>query len=287
MPYSSFLYVSQSAVSSLVETGLRPVSTSKSMSNETADWETYRNEEYGYSVSYPADWDLFEEPVEASRDLIGNELQKVYFTKNYISYVRVIVSLIKSHKLAYKKIKELNSDTQVGVAKNNQYFDSDKNPINILIRIFIVWFRNKMFLNAISEHQDFIGLNHYFYRKFGGNSELSKSDMGWAIYPPAIYFVLKELVKYKKPIYITENGIADAKDLKRADFIRDYIDYVKKSIDEGVNVRGYFYWSLLDNYEWSFGFDKRFGLVEVDYGTMERKIRPSAYVYKGIIENGL
>ena len=69
----------------LVETGLRPVSTSKSMSNETADWETYRNEEYGYSVSYPADWDLFEEPVEASRDLIGNELQKVYFTKNYIS----------------------------------------------------------------------------------------------------------------------------------------------------------------------------------------------------------
>ena len=209
------------------------------------------------------------------------------FTKNYISYVRVIVSLIKSHKLAYKKIKELNSDTQVGVAKNNQYFDSDKNPINILIRIFIVWFRNKMFLNAISEHQDFIGLNHYFYRKFGGNSELSKSDMGWAIYPPAIYFVLKELVKYKKPVYITENGIADAKDLKRADFIRDYIDYVKKSIDEGVNVRGYFYWSLLDNYEWSFGFDKRFGLVEVDYGTMERKIRPSAYVYKGIIENGL
>ena len=106
--------------------------------------------------------------------------------------------------------------------------------------------------------------------------------MGWGIYPEGIYHVLKDLKKYKKPVYITENGLADADDTKRATFIRDHLRFIKKAIDEGADVRGYFYWSLLDNFEWAFGFKERCGLVEINYDTLERKVRPSAYVYKEI-----
>ncbi|MBI4119637.1 MAG: family 1 glycosylhydrolase, partial [Parcubacteria group bacterium] len=72
----------------------------------------------------------------------------------------------------------------------------------------------------------------------------------------------------------------------RADFIKDHIKYVHRAASEGADVRGYFYWSLLDNFEWNEGFWPRFGLVEIDYKTMERKIRPSALEYKKIIESG-
>ena len=109
--------------------------------------------------------------------------------------------------------------------------------------------------------------------------------MGWELYPEGIYYVLKDLKKCEKPIYITENGLADAGDIHREWFIKETLKNVYKAIQEGVDVRGYFYWSLLDNFEWDKGFWPRFGLVEIDYKTMERKIRPSAYEYAKIIKN--
>ena len=106
--------------------------------------------------------------------------------------------------------------------------------------------------------------------------------MGWRIYPKGIYNILMDLKKYKVPLYVTENGIADASDSQRGNFISAHIEWVYNAIKDGADVRGYYYWSLLDNYEWAEGFTKRFGLVEINYDTMERKIRPSAYVYKFI-----
>ena len=128
-------------------------------------------------------------------------------------------------------------------------------------------------------------MNYYFHRRFPKNENKEVSDMGWEIYPEGIYHVLKDLKKYNKPIYITENGIADAKDQKRSRFIKEHLQWAEEAVQEGVDVRGYFYWSLLDNFEWAHGFGPRFGLVEMDYKTMERKIRPSALEYKKIIEN--
>ncbi len=87
------------------------------------------------------------------------------------------------------------------------------------------------------------------------------------------------------PVYITENGLTDAKDEKRAKFIKDHLFWVHKAISEGTDVRGYFYWSLLDNFEWDKGFWPRFGLVEVDYQTLGRRIRPSAWEYAKICES--
>ena len=79
--------------------------------------------------------------------------------------------------------------------------------------------------------------------------------------------------------------MADAKDEKREKFIKEHLYWIHKAIQEGVDIRGYFYWSLLDNFEWDKGFWPRFGLVEIDYQTLERKIWPSAQEYAKICKN--
>ncbi len=79
--------------------------------------------------------------------------------------------------------------------------------------------------------------------------------------------------------------MADAKDSKRAAFIKDHLSWAFKAMKDGVNLKGYFYWSLIDNFEWDKGFTPRFGLVEVDYKTFRRSVRSSAMEYKKIIEN--
>lgn len=198
--------------------------------------------------------------------------------KNPVVYLRIIRNLIKAHKAAYKVIKKIQPDAQVGIAKNNVYFERWPLPL-------VDWWWNRYFLNQIKNEQDFIGLNHYFHRRFPENKNKIVSDMGWELYPEGIYCVLKSLKKYDKPIYITENGLADSRDEHREWFIKESLKNIHKAIREGIDVRGYFYWSLLDNFEWDKGFWPRFGLVEVDYKTMARKIRPSAEVYAEICKN--
>ncbi|MDO8520597.1 MAG: glycoside hydrolase family 1 protein [bacterium] len=207
------------------------------------------------------------------------------FRKNPLAFIAVQSALIAAHKEAYRAMKNINPTIAIGVAKNNIYFSADRLPWNILAKEFMNWFWNRRFLDAIAGYQDFIGLNHYFYKHFGRKKELPRSDMGWDIYPEAIYHCLVDLKKYKKPVYVSENGIADEADTQRGDFIKNYLFYVKKAIDEGADIRGYFYWSLLDNFEWSFGFQKKFGLVAFDPVTFARTIRSSAFVYQKIIEN--
>ncbi len=199
--------------------------------------------------------------------------------KSILKYFKVLNSLVKAHRLAYQSLHLIDLDCQVGISKNNVYFE------NIPLGDY---FWNKCFLNKIKNNQDFIGLNYYAHRRFPKNKNLSVSDMGWEIYPEGVYHVLKGLKKYNKPIYITENGLADKSDKKRAQFIKDHLVWVHKAIEEGIDVKGYFYWSLLDNFEWDKGFWPRFGLVGVDYQTFERKIRPSAEIYARICkENSL
>jgi beta-glucosidase len=189
--------------------------------------------------------------------------------RNLLKYLKIFRNLAEAHKRAFVVIKKVNPDSKIGIAKNNTYFEG---------RLFILkdWWWNRYFLIMIKKYQDFIGLNYYFHRKFPKNENKETTDMGWEIYPEGIYHVLKDLKKYRKPIYITENGIADARDEKRAEFIKDHLKWVHKAIEEGVDVRGYFYWSLLDNFEWDKGFWPSFVLVEMYYETVERKIMSRA-----------
>ncbi|MEK7123993.1 MAG: glycoside hydrolase family 1 protein [Patescibacteria group bacterium] len=222
--------------------------------------------------------------------------------KNPISYFLVIRNLIKAHRAAYKVIKKIRPDAQVGIAKNNVYFSTASDSFqNQLLKRLADWWWNFYFLNQISnrvyKRLDFIGLNYYFHNNikyapfsapagwFNQNKNLKVSDLGWELYPEGIYFVLKDLRKYGKPIYITENGLADAKDENREWFIKETLKNIHRAISEGVDVRGYLHWSLLDNFEWDKGFWPRFGLVEIDYKTMARKIRWSAKIFTDICKN--
>jgi beta-glucosidase len=207
------------------------------------------------------------------------------FQRNFFMFMKIQSCLVSAHNQAYDAIKAIAPHTQIGIAKNNMYFASDGWWWNDIAKYFMDWFWNERFLNAIDSHQDFIGLNHYFYKKFGKKEKLPQSDRGWDIFPEAIYHCIMELTKYHKPIYISEHGIADAADTKRGDFITNYLRFVKRAIDEGAPVRGYFHWSLLDNFELEEGFTKKFGLIALDPSTLDRTIRPSAFVYKHIIES--
>lgn len=113
------------------------------------------------------------------------------------------------------------------------------------------------------------------------------SDLGWEFYPEGMLEALKTMAKYEKPLYVTENGIADAEDVLRPKFIEEHLKVLEKALnEEKMDVRGYFHWALTDNYEWAKGFKMKFGLFAVDFQSKKRVKRKSATMYKKIIEKG-
>ena len=201
------------------------------------------------------------------------------FKKSWFVTNRVLKQLEISHKKSYELIHKINPRFKVGIAKNNIDFRG------ILGLFYNNYYWNYKFLNKIKKHQDFIGLNYYFSHSLLTNLfsfKKQRTDMGWRIVPRGIHRVLKNLEKYNRPIYITENGLADADDKKRAKFITNHLFWIRKAIKQGIDVKGYFHWSLLDNFEWDKGFKPRFGLIEIDYKTLKRKPRPSSKVYAKI-----
>jgi beta-galactosidase len=112
------------------------------------------------------------------------------------------------------------------------------------------------------------------------------SDYGWELYPEGLEKVLVEMSNYGKPIYVTENGIADSEDRLRSRYIVEHLKVLENLVEEKrVDVRGYFHWALTDNYEWAKGFSMRFGLYSVDLETKKRLPRGSVEVLKKIIQN--
>ena len=155
-------------------------------------------------------------------------------------------------------------------------------------------FSNHLFYIFTKGTHDFLGINYYFHVRFSNpefmttgidpNQSHDVSDLGWEIYPEGLFEVLTDMAD-GIPIYITECGIASTNDDRRNRFLISYLQEVARAIKVGVKIKGFFYWSLIDNFEWHRGFDPRFGLIEVDYQTQKRTIRPSALVYTDIIQN--
>jgi beta-glucosidase len=210
--------------------------------------------------------------------------------KNPFLYWKALRNLISAHQRTFAVIKKKYPHAQIGIAKHQIAFEVVRpTALNKLLKKLADWWWNEYFLNQIKNQQDFIGLNHYnrnvvnngFYK----NPNKIQTDFGWEYYPQSIYQALVELRRFGKPIYITENGIADQSDELRQKFIPAALAAVARAIANGVDVRGYLYWSLLDNFEWDKGFWPRFGLVEIDYKTLERKVRPSAQKYAEICRN--
>lgn len=160
-------------------------------------------------------------------------------------------------------------------------------------------------MEIIHQPLDFYGFNIYTLnrtysapRNRAGDREypgMPRTAMDWVIDPDTLYWPLKFLSeRYKLPLMITENGMANTDfmmldghvhDPQRIDFLTRYLRALKRAVDEGVDVLGYQYWTLMDNLEWNMGYGKRFGLIYVDFRTCERTLKDSAYFYGEVIRH--
>lgn len=246
----------------------------------------------------------------------GNVIKYFKSAKNMIeAHIRCYESI---HRL--RDENSFKGETKVGIIHHLSYFElNTKRPFFKLTKRFISHSFHDLFLNGMiygklgfpffgkrlrkkGTYADFMGVNYYtrsmispswdigmlfgrvHYKEHLNDNE--KTDLDWEIYPKGLYSVIKNVYqKYNLPIYITENGLADREDTHRKKFINDHLYEVKRLIDDGIDVQRYYYWSLLDNLEWNDGYGPRFGLIHVNYETMNRTIRPSGFNYKKIIES--
>jgi beta-glucosidase len=219
--------------------------------------------------------------------------------KNPLLAFRAQQSLLGAHDAAYRALKE--HGVLVGVAHHLRVTEP-ADPASRADRVAASFFGRlgDAFAEAACRHgtQDFFGINYYsrdvvrfsmarakeLFVERGVPPGAPVSDLGWEIYPAGLGNVVRRWAKRSGlPIYITENGIADASDDKRGPFIRAHLAELARAVADGVDIRGYCHWSLLDNFEWAEGYEPRFGLVEVNCTTGERRPRPSAALYARIV----
>jgi beta-glucosidase len=222
---------------------------------------------------------------------------------------KAVNNVAASYNAAYGIIKEKYPSVPIGASYLYNWYESKNLGFLIaIINRISKWFRVDLLNKRIGKNLDFVAVQYYRLGKikfdwknikmdsknqvyFGFTIEEDRNNlMKWISYPEGIYKVLKEVQKnHNLPIYITENGVptdVGLNDQERIVFIKEHLMYVHKAISEGVDVRGYNHWSLLDNFEWLYGFKPRFGLVEVDFETLERRSRKSFFEYAKICKSG-
>ncbi len=214
--------------------------------------------------------------------------------KKPVQAARVVYNQISAHKQAYRILKRGNPQLQIGIASQLANIQA-KRPHNIfdgfstkIMRYVWNWF----FFKRIRKYQDFVGFNYYFSDYYTGimkrdNPKVPYSDVGWYMEPEGLYpLLIRAWARYKKPIIITESGVADREDKYRRWWLEECIVAMERAISEGVDLRGFLYWSLLDNFEWAEGWWPKFGLVAVDRDDdMKRTIRSSARWFAGKIKS--
>jgi len=235
--------------------------------------------------------------------------------------IRVLRHQLLAHALAYRAIHHLQPSARVGLAQHLRVFDPfrpdsalDRWAAALQDRMFnqlALEFPSKGVLNfplgcntqvpEAVDSQDYIGLNYYsrdmitfdirqpgllFTRRFPmPGAEFSME--GWGeIYPEGLYRLLKRLEPYGKPIYVTETGVPDNDDSKRPRMILTHLAAVHRALREGVPVKGFYFWSLVDNFEWAEGFSARFGLIGLDLATGQRTVKRSGKLYGEICHAG-
>jgi beta-glucosidase len=239
----------------------------------------------------------------------------------------VLKNLLEAHVRVYRVIKSLpgGSNARVGIVHNLTQFDPYNwwNPINRVVakyfdnfmnesvlgffksgvfQISIPFAVNNRFVNEQAKGaNDFFGLNYYSHyyavSPIVSNKPIDlcpakKGEMvtefEYAIYAEGIYRALHRVKELGKPIIITENGAPDTKDVLRETWIKRYLYAVSRAIKEGVDVRGFYYWSLMDNFEWVESYNQCFGLAKVDFANdpdLKRVLRAGSQSYVKIIDD--
>jgi beta-glucosidase len=237
---------------------------------------------------------IFEELGRDFRYVITLNEPEVYVAKGFIvaewppqqrskwkAFV-TLMNLLSAHKKVYKLAKRAGRKYQVSVAKNTAYhYAGDDAWLSRTTAGLMRYVQDYFILNRVKKQLDFIGLNYYFSNRYLGNRVHNpndrQSDLGWDLQPQDIEHVLKDLYdRYELPILVTENGVADQADEHRKWWLSQTLMAMHRALQAGVKVEGYMHWSLTDNFEWSSGFWPRFGLVEINYATKKRTLRPSA-----------
>jgi len=215
----------------------------------------------------------------------------------YISAVKAFFNLVSAHKQAYTSMKREDSRVKVGIAHNMSAFFPLQNVLSDrLLTKLAKWFVNDLVLNRIKKHLDFIGINHYLTHHIQCNKKMIIDQVGqtldywWPVRPYGIREVIREAGKYHLPIYITENGLGahGEADKLRGQYLEDIFEQLALSLKDGADLRGpqrgllrgYFHWSLIDNFEWGSGYSIKFGLHDIN-----RKPKWSSKIYKKIIED--
>jgi beta-glucosidase len=224
--------------------------------------------------------------------------------------VLVLRHLLSAHALAYRALHgELGRTIKVGIAKHMRIFDpwNPRHPgdrsaarLNdfmfnraVLIALTSGRLRPPLALRrtdpALAGTLDFIGVNYYsrelvrfrphrpgdLFSELRTKADAPHNSLGWEIYPEGLLRVLTYCQRFGLPLYVTENGIPTENDAARVQFIAGHLKEVHRAIKHGVDVRGYYYWSALDNFEWAEGYTARFGLIDVNFKTQKRTIRES------------
>ena len=242
--------------------------------------------------------------------------------KDPVLAATVLENLLFAHTKTYKHLKSLNGgdNAQIGLVKNIFQFDPlrrwhildwafSKVLNNVFTHSTLDYFKKgystfslpgmvkkHMENNDAVGAMDFIGLNYYSRMHVKGQANLTEpfvfekrakdiqTDMDYALYPEGFYEALHTISTLKKPIYVTENGVADQGNNIREIFIKRYLYALHKGLQDGLDIRGYFYWTLMDNFEWSEGYKMKFGLYEVDFETQERTLRESSNLFAKMVK---
>ncbi len=204
--------------------------------------------------------------------------------RNPLKGVWTCYNLARAHRKTYSLMKAMHPHLQISAA--TQFGNArPKRPDNWLDRRVagaVDYFWNWWYMERIRNHIDFVGFNYYFtdyYRGFKRTNPPSPhSDLGWYMEPDGIAeVIIKAHLRYHKPIMITENGLADAGDTQRQWWLEETMHALVTARKAGADVFGYLHWSLLDNFEWKYGWWPRFGLIKIDRERgMKRLVRPSA-----------
>lgn len=250
---------------------------------------------FGPFVKY---WNTFNEPNVYAMNayMLGNFPPKKkgkYFLAN-----RVLDNMGRAHDIAVGMIRD-KSDAPVGISLNTACFEGT-NPFGSLVAAFVRWWFMERAARPFQKC-DFWGLSYYAYLLFDPfpidavtglkklNNRQIPHDRMWGFKPEGFLTILRRFHrKYRKPIIVTENGVCtdDAEFRKQA--IRQYLHICYQSIQDGVDLLGYIHWSTWDNFEWHLGPTYRFGLVRVNFETMERTMTEAGLFYEKITqENGL
>jgi beta-glucosidase len=231
---------------------------------------------------------------------------------------RAFDNMLAAHVAAAASIREMNPDAAIGIAHNMMAFAPDRlrRPLDRLLARTADQSYNRGIVEAFSTGKwkfllppatmirgnradltrslDVFGVNFYsrLHLRFPGTeralgdfayrdrSGRGFTDNGWEIVPEALGPLLDTAAESGLPLVVTENGIADANDRVRPEFIRRHVEEIRGAIERGIPIHGYFHWSLIDNFEWLDGFGPKFGLYEVDRTTLERRARASVQTFR-------